>query len=296
MSSRPASLFAVSLFVASAGCSQPPGFVTDVSTVDAADTIAMTDVAPDVQRDIPPIPIMDTGPLPDMTIVYAHSDTTLYTVDPHTTPARFTTVGDFTFAAGDTHRHTITDLAVDATGGVVGVSQDALFRIDPTNAACTFLAVLPARSFVALTYVPAGVLDPTSEVLVGGESAGTYFRIDPITGNATQLGAFQGGWLLSGDFVSIAGAATYVTVRRSSSGTDSLATLDLATGNLTILGDTGFHQLFGLGYWRSTLYGFSGSGQLVTIDVRNGLGHLVSMPVMQFWGAGVTTLAPIAPG
>lgn len=295
MSPQRASMFTATLLATCVGCAQPRGFVTDVPT-DLTEASIVSDTATDGPRDIPPIPIVDSGPLPDNTIVYAHSDTTLYTVDPHFVPARFATVGAFTFPAGDAHRHTMTDLAVDATGGVVGVSQDALFRIDPATAACTFLAALPGHSFVALTYVPAGVLDPASEVLVGGVSEGTYWRIDASNGNAVSLGTFQGGWLLSGDLVSIAGAATYVTVRRSSAGSDSLATLDLATGNLTILGNTGFHQLYGLGYWRSTLYGFSGTGQLVTIDVRSGVGHLVSMPTMQFWGAGVTTLAPIAPG
>lgn len=247
----------------------------------------------DAFDDIQMIPITGGDPA----IVFAHSDTQLFAVDPLTAPPAFRIVGTFAFPPGDAYSHVMTDIAVDANGAITGVTQNALYRIDPTTAACTLLEPLPGmHTFVGLTFVPAGVLDPTNEVLVGGAIDGTYWRIDATTGAATMLGRFQGGWLLSGDLVSIAGAATYVTVRRSSTGTDSLATLDLATGALTIIGDTGFRSVFGLGYWRATLYGFSRSGQFITIDVRTGASQQVSMPVRQFSGAGVTTIAPITPG
>jgi hypothetical protein len=140
------------------------------------------------------------------------------------------------------------------------------------------------------------VLDARAEVLVGGATDGTYWRIDATTGAATMLGTFQGGWGLSGDIVSIAGAATYATVRRSTTMNDSLATIDPRTGAVTIVGDTGFSQIYGLGYWRATLFGFTRSGQFLIIDARTGRGRLVGTPTMQFSGAGVTTLAPVAPG
>lgn len=294
--STPSLPLVVSLMTIVSACSQARGFVFDVDTsLDATgDRQSMPDSS---SGEVPTIPISDSGPTADMTIVYAHSNTTLYAVDPRVSPPGFTTVGAFSFPAGDTHRHTMTDLAVDAAGGIVGVTADALFRVEPTTAACTLLSGLPgSHTFVGLTYVPAGTLDPVAEVLLGGASDGSYWRIDTTTGGATMVGTFQGGWLLSGDLVSIAGAATYVTVRRSTTGTDSLATLDLATGTLSVIGDTGFRALYGLGYWRSTLFGFSNGGEFISIDVRTGSGHLISTPVMQFWGAGVTTLAPIAPG
>lgn len=299
MSFRSASLVLASL-LALAACSPARQGFDVVDTADMVGSDASGDAVETGRNDVPVIPITDTGPSLDSTIVYAHSNTTLYTVDPHTMPPTFMTVGMFTFPAGDTNAHTMTDLAVDATGGVVGVTQNALFHINPTTADCTLLSTLPgSHGFVGLTYVPAGVLDPGNEVLVGGATDGTYWRIDTSSGAATMLGTFRGGWLLSGDLVSIAGAATYVTVRQSSTATDSLATLDLATGNLTIIGDTGFHSLYGIGYWRSTLFGFSHSGQFITIDVHTGVGHMVSMPVPStagFSGAGVTTVAPVAPG
>jgi hypothetical protein len=286
-------------------CSPPRGFVDDVAAVDApvSDDTTMvdatdSDTAADAPVDRGTIPITDTGPVLDMTIVYAHSNTELFAVDPHTSPPAFSTVGMFSFPTGDANNHTMTDIAIDATGSIVGTTQDALYRIDEHTAACTFLAMLPSTTtqFVGLTFVPAGVLDPSNEVLLGGTADGAYYRISTTDGSATQLGQLQNSYQLSGDFVSIAGAATYATVRRSSTDTDALARIDLDTGRVNIIGDTTFHSLYGLAYWRSTFFGFSHSGELVIIDGMTGRGRLVSMPVPQFSGAGVTTIAPIAPG
>ena len=51
--------------------------------------------------------------------------------------------------------------------------------------------------------------------------------------------------------------------------------------------------MFGVGYWRQTLYGFTRTGEFITINTRTGVGRRVSTPTMQFSGAGVTTIASI---
>ncbi len=299
------SSLALSIVALATACSPARGFLDANTPADAigSDNVSADAFATDATdaTDAPAdrtIPIVDSGPGPDMTIVYAHSNTELYAVDPHMTPPAFATVGTFAFPSGDTNNHTMTDIAIDATGVIMGTTQNALYRIDPHTAACTFVTTLPGTTtqFVGLTFVPAGVLDPVNEVLVGGTADGTYYRISTTDGQSTRLGTLQNSYQLSGDFVSIAGAATYATVRRSATDTDALATIDLTTGRVNIIGDTTFHSLYGLGYWRSTFFGFSHSGELVIIDATTGHGRLVSMPVQQFSGAGVTTLAPIAPG
>jgi hypothetical protein len=277
--------------VALGACGSPYGFtLTDSAnqTGDASDSAPLAHDAAPVPDSTPPPPSVDS------TIVYAHADSVLYRVDPRS--SAFSMVGNFGFP-NDGNSHTMTDFAVDAMGDAVAVTQNALYRVDVSTAQLSLLAPLPgSHLFVGLTYLPAGALDPLNEVLVGGCTDGTYWRIDPGTGASTQLGQFQGGWQLSGDIVSIAGAATYATVRQSSTSNDSLATLNPSTGELTIIGDTGFHSIFGLGYWRSTLFGFTRSGQFITIDATTGHGTLVAQPVRQFSGAGVTTIAPITPG
>lgn len=272
------------LIIASVGCSAR--FVEFTATPDGG-TLASA-------GDVPTLDTQGSSDDLDNTIVYAHSDTTLYAVDPRTNA--FSTVGTFTFPSGDTNSHTMTDLAVDASGNVVCTSANALWQVNPNTALCTLMTTLPSgHSFVGLTYVPVGVLDPAQEVLVGGATDGSYWQININTGAVTQLGQFQDGWQLSGDIVSIAGGQTWATVRRSSDSDDSLATLDPTSGALTILGDTHHESIFGLAYWRTTLYGFTHDGEFLTINSETGEAHVVSTPVMQFSGAGVTTLAPTAP-
>jgi hypothetical protein len=258
----------------------------------------LADVQGPVDRGV--IPIRDNGATLYNTIVFAHSATELYAVNPRTNA--LSTVGTFTFPRGDSNNHAMNDLAVDADGTVVGNTRDALYRIDPTTAVCALIATLPNGNFVGLTYLPAGLIPgSTGEVLVGGASDGTYWRIDAASGRSTRLGQLRRGstnYALSGDFVSIVGAGTFATVRASnatSSSHDQLASMNPATGELTILGNTGFDRIFGLAYYRDTLYGFTSDGKFISINIRTGVGAMVSMPAMQFYGAGVTTTAPTEP-
>ncbi len=249
-------------------------------------------------------PPVDRGPLPDaqepagMVVVYAHADDVLFAVDPASRSVR--RIGSFAFPM-DGNNHSMTDLAVDSEGRITGVTQDALYSIDPNNAACTLVRALPTtdrRVFVGLTWVPVGVLNPSAEVLLGGATDGTLWRIDPATGRTTMVGTLPNNMGISGDMVSIRGAATYATVRprTGTSTSDTLATLDLRSGvRMTNVGQVGFRSIYGLGYWRATLYGFTRAGELITISPTNGRGTRVSMPAMEFSGAGVTTIAPTAP-
>ena len=286
--------------VTAVGCSDEPSRfvpVLDDAGVDAGPSL--TDVEVTIDRGV--IPIRDTGPSIDQTIVYAHSATLLYAVNPRTNDLR--TVGLFTFASDDRNNHVMNDVAVDADGTLVGNTQDALYRIDTGTAVCSLIATLPDNhNFVGLTYLPSGVLPGTTgEVLVGGARDGTYWRIDPSTGRSTALGQLRvrsALYGLSGDFVSTA-AGTFATVRaaNATSGShDQLANMNPQTGELTLpSGNTGFDGIFGLAYYRDTLYGFTRAGEFIRINIRTGVGTLVSRPAPQFYGAGVTTLAPTAP-
>lgn len=281
----------------------------DSSTSDAALDVASEDVS--TGYDAPPP--LDRGTVPvdsamvGTTVVYAHSDSALFSVDPAMRTVRM--VGMFRFPT-DGNNHSMTDLAVTADGTITGVTQDALYNIDPDTAECTLIRSLPAtntRVFVGLTWLPVGTLgaSQTTEVLLGGATDGTLWRIDPATGRTSAAGTLTSGWGISGDMVSIAGAETYATVRRTTGTTtsDTLVTLNFTTSSsgsisarMTMVGTiTGYQSIYGLGYWRSTLYGFTRAGHLITINVRTAAGTDVSMPTMQFSGAGVTTVAPVAP-
>jgi hypothetical protein len=145
-----------------------------------------------------------------------------------------------------------------------------------------------------------GVLDPSSEVLVGGADDGSYYRINTASGAVTPLGQLSQGWVFDGDLVSIAGVGTYATLHRMSDygdfdPTTYLVQFDLRTGAVSQIGDTGFNGIWGIGYWRSTIYGFTQHGQFVSINAQTGQGTLISQPAQEFWGAGSTTVAPVTP-
>ena len=52
----------------------------------------------------------------------------------------------------------------------------------------------------------AGMTGP--DVLVGTALDGSVWSIDPTTGASAQIGAFGGGWISSGDLVSVKGFGT----------------------------------------------------------------------------------------
>ena len=255
--------------------------------------------------DAPPPP--DTGPRPDAgpppedVVVYAHSRDTLYAFSPMSLTV--TTIGPFRTASGAAPF--MTDLAVDADGRVFSVSDTELWRVDPETAEVTRVGALDLGSdrLYALTFIAVGELSGSREVLVGATNEGFYHELDPDRGTATMLGRYPDGWQSSGDLVSVRGLGTFATVRRLDVDTDVLIRLDFSgdgSSTATVVGEIRdgtrtFRELFGLGYWGRSLYAFSNAGELLEIDRETGAGSVVSVETgaSQFWGAGVTTLAPV---
>jgi hypothetical protein len=241
---------------------------------------------------------IDAQPLPDgdvnavEAVIYSHTSTTLFRVNADT--LALSTVGDFTWPAGIMNE-AITDIAVDETGDLIGVSLTRLYRINPLTAQATLLADLePGRQFNALSWVPAGVIPGASgETLVGAAGDGSLWRVSLQTGQAMQIGSFGSGYTSSGDLVSIEGAGTFAAIKDG--GKDKLARVDPTTGAATPVGTgIGFPNVYGLGYWKGRLYGFTSWEQIIVIDPTTGKGTLQQMTPGRYWyGAGVTTKAPI---
>ena len=114
-----------------------------------------------------------------------------------------------------------------------------------------------------------------------------------MTGKATPFGSLGGGLTMSGDLVSVKGLGTFATVT-SFGGNDSLASLDMRNaGKAKVIGDTGQQNLFGLGFWKSQMFGFSEESQIVTLDPKTGKSKVTKKTNIAWWGAGVTTWAPV---
>jgi hypothetical protein len=79
------------------------------------------------------------------------------------------------------------------------------------------------------------------------------------------------------------------------SSSDKLARLAPQTFAASPVGSgTGYGQIWGIAYWKGKVYGFTNGGQFVLIDPMTGTAMMVTQtPGISWWGAGVTTLAPV---
>lgn len=229
------------------------------------------------------------GPIPPAAAaVYVHSPTDLYQVDPNS--FALSHVGAF---SGGFNGDTMTDLAVDRAGAVIGISFTQLYRIDPTTAGCELIAPLP-RQFNGLTFMESPN-DPNADILIGTTIQGEVWEIDQATGATTRIGRYGGGIASAGDVVSVRGFGTIAAARQQSDTTDWIARVDLLTGNAVMIGDTGLADIFGIAYWNGSLYGFTDSGTFVLIDPTTGAATVQNTGTIRWWGAGVTTTALAKP-
>ncbi len=266
------------------------------TTFSSPDASSIRDAVADVGSDGPPRfgdvapldrPASDVAPLDDV-LVYANTASELYRVDPRSFAVSL--VGRFTFSDSD-QDHQMTDIAVNAAGEIWGITFNAVYRIDAATARCSLVSPLEGQ-YNGLTFVPVGVLNPSVEVLLAVAGSGDYYVVNTGNGRVQRLGSY-GAYASSGDLVSIASAETWAIVKVL--GDDNLARVDLRSGRTTLVGPTGVDDVWGLGYWRSRLYGFTQGGQFVTLDPATGRATVQSTASRAWWGAGVTTIAPVAP-
>ncbi len=167
-------------------------------------------------------------------LIYAHTDTSLFNVDPNSPNLALTSLGDFDCIPAQDMA--MTDLAVSKSESVYGIGATGVYPLHIVQGAVHCGAKIPLTGaanvkFFALTFAPAGVLDPAKEVLVAGNTAGELWAVD-TQGNLTQHGTFgkvpsndgnghsyqHAGkqWELSGDIVFVANKGNpvgFATVR-----------------------------------------------------------------------------------
>lgn len=122
----------------------------------------------------------------------------------------------------------VVDIALDKDSKLIGATFGGLYTIDKGNAHCTLIA---GGSYPnSLSFVPAGTVNPEKEALVGYLGS-TYVRIDPQTGTVSNIGALSGGYVSSGDIVSVKGGKSLLTVNGQGCG-DCIVEVNPTTGNL----------------------------------------------------------------
>jgi hypothetical protein len=238
----------------------------------------------------------------DFSKVYAHSGQILYRLD--TSTLMPVEIGPFGLGAPS-----ITDIAVDKDDRMIGITLNDIYRIDTRTGAATLLSTLAAGvpNLTSLSFVPTDLQNPDSaERLVAATDQGTVLEINPATGATSDLGAYgnaAGGLIRSsGDIVAISGAGIFATVTIGDTLTDPdyLASINPATWQATPLGiGTGYDRIFGLGYWRGKVFGFvdrnANGGAIVEINPSTGAATMINAGAVRWYGAGVTTDAPIIP-
>ncbi len=227
--------------------------------------------------------------------VYAHSDTTLYSIDLAT--KALVTVGSF--ATTDV----MTDLAVAPNGTIYTVSEHYLFTASPVDGHVTKVASIATcgTQGVALTTTVDGRMWI-------GDYLGAICELDitqspPVVKPPVMLGS---GMALAGDMVGIADGTVFGTAYSLSDSTsvhdNTLVKLDPATGTITEVGATGFPRLYGAAFQEDRVFGFThdGSGRVITIDLATGAGTLFGTftdPAtgmgIAFAGAGVNPMVTI---
>jgi hypothetical protein len=122
--------------------------------------------------------------------LFAHTDTTLYAIDPIERPLTLRRVGDFDCIGRDPGATAMVDLAVDKQGNLTAITEHRFYRLTVDDTAvvkCDDGVALQGEGiFYALAYVPEGILDRT-ERLIAASTAGELWAIDD-QGGQTPVG------------------------------------------------------------------------------------------------------------
>lgn len=258
-----------------------PGENTSPDGEPVIDAVAQYDARVDGPPWIPPV----DGLPPLDYVMWAHSRDTLFSIHPDT--FELTTIGTFGLPVDED----ITDLAVTPDQTLYGISDTRLYTLDPDTGAATYVADVPGLTNVGMTFLRTGELLATDD-------GGGVRRINPATGEVTELDGYGGGYTTAGDLVAV-GDGTMFTIcdggPECTWESNCLVTVDPVTGAaIARIGAIGFSQVFGAAYANGHVYAFTNAGQLIEVDRTTGAGTLVrAYDGISFWGAGVTPLVPI---
>lgn len=183
-------------FAALSGCALAGG----AQETAPADASSGADVGP------MPTPDSDAGTGPSLgdasvdvkikgeTVLYAHTNATLFRLDPEDPLLASTAVGDFDCLGGP-GAQSMTDLAVDRDGKLYGISQKRIFldmKIGAGVVECATRGVdlLTPGAFFGGSFAPVGTLSPGKESLIVANSEGKIFDVDLTNGTLTEVGNF----------------------------------------------------------------------------------------------------------
>lgn len=187
------------------------------------------------------------------------------------------------------------DLTIDANGEMYAKDlNNGIYKLDATTGVATqVMPPIPNSNgqLSGLTLLPNGNLATVKQ-------DGTVISINiktrqvstVVTSNYTMYG---------GDLKALPDNYIYWTVSNSSSqkcrlylgaGNQTLVRIDVTTGAVMEVGCLDQPDIFGVGFARGTIYGFTGTGKVVQVNIKTAKTTVLSSPGYQFWGASSNPL------
>jgi murein DD-endopeptidase MepM/ murein hydrolase activator NlpD len=178
----------------------------------------------------------------------------------------------------------IIDIAFSSHNTLYGITFDKFVMIDPYTAQGKIIG-----NSIGFTNLSALVTSPNSLIYAASSDDGKFIRIDENTGTGTLIGHFGSGLTSSGDLAYDSSGKLFATVKKTGSTTDWLASINPTNGAATLIGDTGFPEVWGISFEGGILYGVTSGGQLIRIDPKTGSGSKVGTKANIVYGGLATS-------
>lgn len=195
------------------------------------------------------------------------------------------------------------DLGIDSNGTLYGKSYNAsagtnaIYSVDGSTGNVTVVTsnLIPtsSTSLAGLTFLPDGkiVTAITTSHVDGVAGPVSLVTVDLNTHAVTTLVPQSAGYqMFGGDVKYLPDGNLYWTVAKSpgskcgSNGDQDIVRVNPASGAVTEVGCTGQSGLYGLGYVYGEIIGFSGSGNLLNINLTNAQTSMISSTGKSFAG------------
>ncbi|MBF2046188.1 MAG: pre-peptidase C-terminal domain-containing protein [Leptolyngbya sp. IPPAS B-1204] len=157
----------------------------------------------------------------------------------------------------------LTDIARSSAGDLFGITRNSLYKLDANTGTANLIGSLGANNMTALAFSTSGML------YAAGDS--NFYTVNTQTGTATLVATIP-NFSSSGDLVfDPAGNRFLATSATVGSSTDTLYSIDL-NGVATVIGDTGFRNIYGLAQDSGIFYGYTVNRLQIRIDPTTGVG------------------------
>jgi ligand-binding sensor domain-containing protein len=164
----------------------------------------------------------------------------------------------------------VTDIAITPDGKAYVLSFTNLYSLNTATATVTPIGSGTLSTINALASDSAGNLWGASV------ADGSLYRIDRNSGSTSLAGRFGANWVSSGDLAFDSDGTLWAAVHRTTDTSDTLATVNTATGAATPRGTFMPYGIFGLIFANNTLYGLSYStNSLYVVNTTSGMATFV---------------------